>query len=87
MVDILCARRWEKRNRTDFYRVILITSNLMVYNLMVLETFDTWNLCEYQVILTLNIVQKSLQLVQISFFSLFLGHLSQNIYLKIFKTT
>ena len=54
MVEFLHVRRWEKRNRTNFYWVML----QCVYNLIVLKHFDTQtldivqNLCKYLVILT-----------------------------------
>ena len=73
-----------------YYR-FLLSNAFSVYNLRVIEHFDTWNLCEYLLILSLDVVQKSsrisspFDIVRIFFLSGFLGHLSQVIYLKLFE--
>ena len=82
MMKFLSVRRWGKRKRTDFYRVMLLMYAIWEYwKFLTLEIF-----CEYLVILFLDIVQKSLRIsshfdiVQIFPCLKFLGHLFQNIF-------
>ena len=51
MVKFLNVRRWKKRNRTNFYRVILL---IHMNSIEVLKNFDTVNYTQ-----RLDIVQKS----------------------------
>ena len=51
MVKFLNVRRWKKRNRTNFYRVILL---IHINSIEVLKNFDTVNYTQ-----RLDIVQKS----------------------------
>ena len=81
MVEFLHARRWEKRNRIDFYWVMLLvytfSEYFSVWNLLWISShFDTWNLCEY---LVFGHSSKFFLLI-------FVGHLPQNMSLKLFKT-
>ena len=51
MVKFLNVRRWKKRNRTNFYRVILL---IHINSIEVLKNFDTVNYTQ-----RVDIVQKS----------------------------
>ena len=51
MMKFLNVRRWKKRNRTNFYRVILL---IHINSIEVLKNFDTVNYTQ-----RLDIVQKS----------------------------
>ena len=51
MVKFLNVRRWKKRNRTNFYRVILL---IHINSIEVLKNFDTVNYTQ-----RLDIVPKS----------------------------
>ena len=51
MLKFLNVRRWKKRNRTNFYRVILL---IHINSIEVLKNFDTVNYTQ-----RLDIVQKS----------------------------
>ena len=56
MVEFFHIKRWEKSNRTNFYWVMLLRYTAWEHwNILSLEIF-----CKYVVILTLDIVKKSL---------------------------
>ena len=76
----LCMWEVEVKKLNEF----LLSNAFHVQSIEVLGPFTTWNLCEYLVILTLDIVQKSLWLVQcffcLIFWAIFPNYIFENVY-------